>query len=141
MTIEELKNNYEYKVTVRALKHEFPFIKEVGIKNPEDMDRYMSYIFLDADIDPFVMFQTYNLRPDPILMRYLKRGEPYWSTYLSMFAKEGFDGTRPIINAIEELIEGIHNSPAIPKEFKLDKKLGISGWYADPSTLPDSMTY
>jgi hypothetical protein len=145
MTFNELKNNYEYKVTVRALKNEFPFIKEVDVKgyggSPDDMiNKYETYIFLDLDIDPFVFTQMYNLTIDPIVLRYLKRGEPYWSAYLSSFAKEGTNATWPIAKNIEELMEGIHKSPAIPKELKLDKTLNVGAYYADPSTLPDNMS-
>lgn len=140
MTIDELKNNYEYKVTVRALKNEFPFIKEVGIKDPSEIDKYETYIFLDLDIDPFVLSQMYNFTVNPIVMRYLKRGEPYWSPYLSSFTKEDIESTWPIAKKIEELMEGIHQSPAIPRELKLYKQLGIGTYQADPSTLPDMMS-
>jgi hypothetical protein len=140
MTKEELYNNYEYKVIVRAIKQEFPFIKNIYVRDDETINKYESYIFLDADINPFEMSQKYNLRLYPILLNYLKRGEPYWGSYLSLFTKGGPDETSQINRAIEELIVGIHNSPAIPQELKLNKTLEITGWHAHPSTLPDTMS-
>ena len=53
MTEEELYDNYEFKVTKRALMREFPFIKNVYVKDPATIDQYKSFIFLDADINPY----------------------------------------------------------------------------------------
>jgi hypothetical protein len=36
MTAQELNDNYEYKITKRALIKEFPFIKDVFVREEEE---------------------------------------------------------------------------------------------------------
>ena len=139
MTLEELYDNYEFKVTKRALMREFPFIKNVYVKDPATIDQYKSFIFLDADINPYEFSHMYGLKVDRITDKYLRRGEPYWAPYLSMFIKSGVEDTYPIKQAINELVHSIQKSSAIPQEFKLDRELDIGSYHAGPDTLPPDM--
>ena len=142
MTEEELYDNYEFKVTKRALMREFPFIKNVYVKDSATIDQYNSFIFLDADINPYELSHMYGLKVDKLVEKYLRRGEPYWGPYLSLFITGGVEDTWPIKKAIGELIDGIHKSPAIPQELKLDRELEIKSYHANPDTLPrDIMSY
>ena len=142
MTEQELYDNYTFKVVKRALMREFPFIKNVYVKDPDSIDKYKSFIFLDVDINPYELSHQYGLKVDPITHKYLRRGEPYWAPYLSMFIKSGVEETWPIKKAIGELIDGIRKSPAIPPELKLDRELDIRAYHANPDTLPrDIMSY
>ena len=139
MTLEELYDNYEFKVTKRALMREFPFIKNVYMKDPANINRYESIIFLDVDINPYEFSQQYGLKLDKIADKYLRRGEPYWGPYLSMFVSGDIEDTWPIKTAIGELVNGIHNSLAIPQELKLGKELDVTAYHADPNTVPPDM--
>jgi hypothetical protein len=40
ITIEEFKNNFEFKITKKALMREFPFILDVGVKDYESINRW-----------------------------------------------------------------------------------------------------
>jgi hypothetical protein len=62
MTREELENNYEYKVTKKALMREFPFIKDVFVKEDEEINKWSFGIFLDLIIDPFAFGHQYGFR-------------------------------------------------------------------------------
>ena len=139
MTEQELYDNYTFKVVKRALMREFPFIKNVYVKDPADIDKYKSFIFLDVDINPYELSHMYGLKVDPITNKYLRRGEPYWAPYLSMFIKSGVEDTYPIKKAINDLVYSIQKSPAIPQEFKLDRELDIGSYHAGPDTLPPDM--
>ena len=139
MTEQELYDNYTFKVVKRALMREFPFIKNVYVKDPDSIDKYKSFIFLDVDINPYELSHQYGLRVDPITHKYLRRGEPYWAPYLSMFIKSGVEDTYPIKQAINDLVHGIQKSPAIPQEFKLDRELDIGSYHAGPDTIPPDM--
>jgi hypothetical protein len=139
MTEQDIYDNYEFKVLERALRREFPFIKKVYVKDPDDVDRYDTMQFLDVDINPYEMVQQYGLRIDPIADRYLRRGEPYWGPYLSMFVKGSVDEARPITDAINELILGVRNSPALPPQLKYPKKFDMSRWHATPDTVPSDI--
>jgi len=139
MTEQELYDNYTFKVVKRALMREFPFIKNVYVKDPDSIDKYKSFIFLDADINPYEMSHMYGLKVDRITDKYLRRGEPYWGPYLSLFVSGGVEETWPIKKAISDLMYSIQKSPAIPQEFKLDRELDIRAYHAGPDTLPPDM--
>jgi hypothetical protein len=142
MTEQELYDNYEFKITKRALMREFPFIKNVYVKDPATIDQYNSFIFLDVDINPYEMSHQYGLKVDRITDKYLRRGEPYWGPYLSLFVSGGVEETWPIKKAISDLMNGIRKSPAMPSELKLDRELDIRAYHANPDTLPrDMMSY
>ena len=141
MTREELENNYQYKVTKKALMREFPFIKDV-IVTDDDLTKWKSTIYMDLIIDPFVLSHQYGFRLWQPIVNALKRGEDYWSPYLSIFAgdENRIELTTPIVNAMDELIDGIRKSPAIPQDFKLNKVLNLGSFRAKPSSVPSNMT-
>ena len=142
MTREELENNYEYKVTKRALLREFPFVKDVLVKDDEDITKWKSSIYIDLIIDPFAFAHQYGFRVWGPIINALKRGEDYMSPYLSLFIGDGdrVELASPINKAMEELMDGVHKSPAIPQELKLGKKLYVGTFTATPSSLPHNMS-
>ena len=142
MTKEEVENNYEFKVTKRALMREFPFIKDVNFKHNEDVDKWNSTVYINLDIDPFVMSQMYGLPLWNVIVDYLRRGESYWSPYVSIFldGDNRVNDAEPIKRAIGELVHGIHKSPAVPNELKLGKEIKVGSFEADPSTVPPYLT-
>jgi len=139
MTEQELYDNYTFKVVKRALMREFPFIKDVSVKDPADIDKYEMYIFLDVDINPYEMSQMYGLKIDPIANRYLRRGEPFWAPFLSMFVKGDVEESYPIKKAINDLVNSVQKSTALPQEFKLDRELEIATYHASPDTVPSDI--
>ena len=141
-TEEEIKNNYEFKVIVRLLKREFPFIKDVNFKHNEEINKWNDSIYINLDIDPFILSHMYGLPLWKVIVDYLRRGESYWTPYISIFL-DGNDRVRdaePINRAIEGLIMGVHRSPAIPEELKLGKLIIVGSYEADPSTVPPYLT-
>ena len=142
MTVQELNDNYEYKVTKRALIKEFPFIKDVFVREEEEINKWSRLIYIDLIIDPFAFAQQYGFRVWGPVINYLKRGENYMSPYISIFIgnSDRVELASPVNKAMEELMHGIHKSPAIPHELKLDKRLMIGTFTATPSSLPSNMT-
>jgi hypothetical protein len=142
MTREQLENNYEYKVTKKALMREFPFIKDVYVKDDNDIDKWVHTVYVDLIIDPFSFAHQYGFRVWGPIINYLKRGEPYMSPYLSLFIgdPDRVELASPINRAMEELMDGIHKSPAIPHELKLGKTLNTGTFTALPSSVPSNMT-
>ena len=135
MTKEELENNYEYKITKRALMKEFPFIKKVYPRDDEDINKWKYSIYLELEIDPYVLSQTYDIPVWDIVTRALQRGEPYWAPYLSTFFRHT-DVTEKINKEMGTLMNGIHKSPALPAELKLHKQLEIGTFITYPKYLP-----
>ena len=138
MTKEELYNNYEFKVTARALKREFPFITNVYV-NEEEINKYNRMIFFQVDINPYLLSQQYGLPLSNYVDGQLRSGGDYWGPWLSFFLKGGVDAASPINRAIDLLVYSIHDSPAIPQELKLGKELGISGFHASHKTVPPDL--
>lgn len=140
MTKEELYDNYEFKVTKRTLMNEFPFIKDVYVEDDEAINKYEHYIWLTVDIDPYQMGQMYGLKVTNFVTRALKRGEPYWAPYLSTLMVGSVDDTWPIRQALEKVMSGVHYSPALPSELKLEKEMDISAYNVKPEYLPPDIT-
>ena len=142
MTREQLENNYEYKVTKKALMREFPFVKDVFVKDDDDIDKWNRTVYLDLIVDPFAFAHQYGFRVWGPIINALRRGEEYMSPYISLFIGDP-DRTElasPVNKAMEELMDGIHQSPAIPHELKLGKTLKVGSYTATPSSLPSNMT-
>jgi len=140
MTAQELNDNYEYKITKRALIKEFPFVKDVSVKE-EAINKWSTLIYIDLIIDPFAFAQQYGFRVWGPIINALKRGENYRFPYISMFIgnDDRVDLASPVNKAMEELMYGIHKSPAIPHELKLGKELMIGTFIATPSSLPSDL--
>jgi hypothetical protein len=140
MTAQELNDNYEYKITKRALIKEFPFIKDVSVKE-EAINKWSAIIYIDLIIDPFAFAQQYGFRVWGPIINDLKRGENYRSPYISIFIgnSDRVELASPINKAMDELMYGIHKSPAIPHELKLGKELVIGTFTATPSSLPPDL--
>ena len=142
MTREELENNYEYKVTKKALLREFPFVKDVFVKDDESINRFKSVIYIDLIINPYILGHQYGLRVWGPITNALKRGEDYMSPYLSLFIgnPDRVELASPINKAMDELVSAVHKSPAIPNELKLNKELRLGSFTATPSSLPHDIS-
>ena len=147
ITPEELYDNYEYKVTVKALKREFPFIKDVRI-DEEKINKY-GLIFIVLYIDPYQMAKIYNLTPSEFIMSSIMKGEDYFIGPVitpSIYFKEERPQVKHITEAVDTLIDEVHDSKAIPTTMKMfhGRKLAVEGYMVVPEyvTVPvdDSTT-
>ena len=137
MTKEELENNYEYKITKRALMREFPFIKDIYAKDDDDINKWKYSIYLELVIDPYILGQIYGIPVWNLVTRSLQRGEPYWAPYLGTFFTDR-DVTDTIDKDMGDTILAIHKSKALPDELKLDRKLEVGTFITYPQYLPPS---
>ena len=132
---EELYSNYEYKVTVKALKREFPFIKDVRI-DEQQINKY-GLIFIELYIDPYQMAKIYNLTPSQYIMSSIMKGEDYFNGPVftpTIYFKEGLEQINPITDAIDRLVKDVHNSNAIPSTMKMyhGRALSVGGYVVIP---------
>jgi hypothetical protein len=117
-TLEELYNNYEFKVVKRALMRQYPWIKDVTV-DPEQLTKY-NLIFLNFDVDPAMLAEEMGWELNTWVKSALDRGEMYNALYLSMFFRDlGFDDTKFITNEMEKTFKDINRSPALPEDLKL----------------------
>ena len=130
ITYEEFLDNYEFKVAKRMLLREYPWIKDVFFRNPEDMNKY-NLIFLDVTFNPFELGEQEGWRMASYVISNVQRGDNFYSPYLSTYFRTNTDDARALVQEIEKSLEGIHSSPAIPQEMKLPghRKLNIGTWH------------
>ena len=142
MTYEELLDNYEYKIAKKMLLREYPWIKDVVIR--QDEINKWNLIFLDIIIDPYELGRQKNWTPAKYLERMIRDNGEYWSPYLSTFYKDvSWDDARPLQDSINISLESIHTSPALPTELRLPdtRKLQVGAWYAYPTSItPEDTT-
>ena len=134
MTYEELLNNYEFKVTKRILKKEYPWIRDVVKVEPEELDTYKNLIFLDIIIDEDKLAQMENLKLTNLMRDILSR-DYFRSILLSTFYsgdRDAMDRLKNIKEDMERTMESVHKSPAIPKDLKLPqaRELAVGSFYA-----------
>ena len=135
LTYEELLDNYEFKVGKRILTREYPWIKDVVIKTPEDVNRY-NLIFIDVIFNPFELSEEKGWRLASYVVKSIDRGDNFWAPYLSTFSTNMGEEARDLVQGIEKTLENLHKSPAIPQEMRLPghRKLNIGSWYTQPGT-------
>jgi hypothetical protein len=135
LTYEELIDNYEFKVGRRILIREYPWIKDVVLKHPDEVNKY-NLIFIDVVIDPFELAQEKGWRLANYIVRSIERGDDFWSPYLSTYFTGIGDEAREMVQGMEKTLEDLHKSPAIPSEMRLPghRKLNIGSWYTEPGT-------
>jgi hypothetical protein len=135
LTYEELLDNYEFKVGKRILTREYPWIKDVIIKNPDEVNKY-NLIFVDVIINPFELSEEKGWRLASYVVKSIERGDNFWAPYLSTFFTNMGEEARELVQSMEKILEDLHKSPAIPQEMRLPghRRLNIGSWYTQPGT-------
>ena len=142
MTYEELLDNYEYKIAKKMLTREYPWIKDVTIR--EDEINKWNLIFLDVTIDPYELGRQEDWTVARYLDRSIRDNGEYWSPYLSTFYSDvSWEDARPLQDSINKSLESIHTSPALPTDLRLPgtRKFQVGSWYAYPTSItPEDTT-
>ena len=118
MTPDELRNNYEFKVVRKALMNENKWIKDVVI-NDDEVNLY-NVIFLELIVDPIQMANEYERPFLPWVVKPIENGEGYRATYPSLLLDMTYEeGDNLITSPMNQMMEDIHKSPALPVELRL----------------------
>ena len=135
ITYDELLDNYEFKVGKRILTREYPWIKDVYMRNPDDVNKY-NLIFMDIMFDPFQLADQEGWRMASYVVRSIERGDDFWSPYLSTFYSSHPDDARALVQKIDKSLEDLHKSPAIPQDLKLPatRKLNVGSFHVQLGT-------
>jgi hypothetical protein len=143
MTHEEILNNYEFKIAKRMLKQDYPWVKDVFIKRPEENNKY-NIIFIDIMMDPYLLGREKDWNVSPYVNHMIKKGGEYWSPYISsFFTNASYEDAKPIMQELDKKLEALHKSPALPTDLRLPeaRKLAIGAYYADlSSSTPEDTT-
>lgn len=136
-TTEEIQDNYEFKVVKKALMRELPWIKDVHIDD-KNLNKYR-LIFLDFSIDPIMLGEEMGWELTPWVERAYREGKEYSGIYLSLlFDNVKYEDTSDIVDEITNIIDGVHDSPALPQDLKLrgGRKLSIGHFYVNKGSAP-----
>ena len=131
-TVEELYDNYEFKVVKRAIMKEFPWITDVTLTQ-DNLDRYNT-IFLDFEVDLPRLLETYEWEPYRSAQRAWDENKYFHSMHLSLLGNISFEEAKPVANEIERLYNSISQSPALPKDLRLKsgRRFSIGDFYFNP---------
>lgn len=117
-TVDELYDNYEFKIIKRAIMREFPWIKNIGVSQ-ESLDTY-NLIFMNFDIDPVELGEQYGWTLTPWVAKAIEMGKQYKAMYLSqLFDEVTYESGKELIKDILKIVHQIHKSPALPEELKI----------------------
>jgi hypothetical protein len=120
-TKEELYNNYQFKITKRALKEQFPFIKDVILLDEEGLEKYQFTLFLTLVIDPYLLEEYTGLPIWGAVYRSLKRGDDFKTSLPVLFHDWDDPKVLELRDEIVKTMNAIANSSVLPDEFKIDK--------------------
>lgn len=114
MTKEEIINSHQWKMTVKLLKKEFPYILKVDVEIDKTI-RY-SLVNLIIYIDPFVFIELYGGKINPYFFYFndptKKNDSLYLSTIFGLKYEEGSRITEEIFNVFKTV------QSALPDELK-----------------------
>lgn len=126
MTIEETERNFEFKVIKKAVRQQFPFIKDLII----DKDSFYKYdtLFVFGLIDVVEAYKTkgYKLNDWALLTPDTPRGisvifDISWEQY-----------NEEIRNPLEKMIEKIYFSDMIPENLRLKRFVKVFDYIIKP---------
>ena len=118
ITLQELEENYEYKIIKRILKKEFPWIKNVFMKK-ENLEKY-TVLFVTIEVDQDIFMEIYKVHLRAFPKREVEEGNTYESPFLSLIFEFA---DKSVGTGIEEdvvrTMNSVKKSKAIPPELKL----------------------
>ena len=145
-TKAEVESSPMFKIIKRAIMRKYPWIKDIYAGDEEDMKKYSSMLFLDADIDAQQLADenewTLEQWVNPDLQRRIYNRDHFNTVYLSvLFTKPSDEEARELQNDIDDEMKRIQKSNAIPSDIKIGKTLGLSVFrYNFPPPQPDNTT-
>jgi hypothetical protein len=131
---DEVRNSYEFKVVRKALMREFPFVKDVLVDD-ENLSKYKYILPVNLVIDPFVIAQQYNVGIKPSYLRMIKNDDKFVSAILDIMFDDR-DKVKDIDMQMDKLSREVHNSRALPNEYKLPRPITMSLYLVDQNSIP-----
>jgi len=135
MTKEEIINNYEFKLTKKTLLRQFPWIKDMVPS--DDADSYKTLCFVEIIIDPYELGEQEGWEVASYVGHMGKITNTFMSPYLSTFFVHR-EGPSELEKEIENEMTMIHNTPAIPRDLKMDRRISPSTWKYIPTPKQSS---
>jgi hypothetical protein len=144
-TKAEVESSPMFKIIKRAIMRKYPWIKDIYAGDEEDMRKYSSMLFLDADIDAQQLADerewTLESWASPDKQRSPRNRDHFDTVHLSVLFTKPYDQeARELQNDIDDEMKRIQKSNAIPSDIKINKTLGLSVFRYNFPPPPDNTT-
>lgn len=114
---KEIEESYVFRLIKRAIKKEFPFVKDVRVDDVS-LPHYNT-IFVDMVLDFETLKRELNMEPQPWIRR---EKLPYSAIGLNLILKGDEDILNDIRKKFESIIDKVSKASAIPEEYILYNK-------------------
>jgi hypothetical protein len=134
LTYDEVLNSYEFKLTEKILKREFPWIEKIDIREDE-LTKY-KMLFLDIYIDPYELAEEKEWKIKWYQVRDIRRGESVKQAYISILYDISHEEGKELTEEIEDILSQVKKSPAVPIDLKLpkDRNFAVGSFVTSPNT-------
>lgn len=120
VTPEQVLKTYEFKLVKTALKRRYPWIKDVVLDDPNDINKWtLIFLTLKVDINKLVEAYGYPLRS--WTHDYIKEKEIFRFSFISSATDMPGDEARQILDDMNQELKQIHMTKSVPEELKLPK--------------------
>ena len=131
-TPEDIYNVYAFKLLKKALKREFPWIKDVFVRQ-EDLDLYTT-IFLNFEFDPNEFSETYGFPTKKWIQEMIDEGKYLDWSYPNLINDMQYDEYKTVRDDIRRTIKDVSENPALPDEFKFreignNRNIELGTWH------------
>ena len=125
---EDIYNVYAFKLLRKALKREFPWIKDIFVRQ-EDLDLYTT-IFLNFEFDPTEFSETYGFDTKPWIQEMIDEGKYLDWSYPNLINDMDYEQYKKVRDGIRRTIKDVSENPALPYEFKFDNRvIDLGTWH------------
>lgn len=129
-TYEELMNNYEFKTIRKLMIKKFPWITDITILDPTEINDY-SVIFVNAVVDPSKLKESYDMdygwliknlagKSSEVIDKYLKDRE-----FLTVGSFMDFDDDEDVFSDMRKVYRTVKSNSTIPSELKLNPRRSV----------------
>ena len=125
---EDIYNVYAFKLLKKVLKREFPWIKDIFVRQ-EDLDLYTT-IFLNFEFDPTEFSETYGFDTKPWIQEMIDEGKYLDWSYPNLINDMDYEQYKKVRDGIRRTIKDVSENPALPYEFKFDNRvIDLGTWH------------
>lgn len=127
-TPEDIYNVYAFKLIKRALTREFPWIKDVFVRQ-EDLDLYTT-IFLNFEFDPTEFSEAYGHQTKKWIQELIDAGYYIDYSYPNLINDMEYDEYKKVRDDIRRTIKDVSENPTLPDEFKFrNRNIELGTWH------------
>ena len=127
-TPEKIYNVYAFKLIKRSLMKEFPWIKDVFVRQ-DDLNNYTT-LFLNFEFDPTEFSKAYGHETKAWIQELIDEGKYIDYSYPNLVNDMQYEEFKKVRDGIRRTIKDVTDNPSLPDEFKFDKRnIELGTWH------------